>query len=97
MGETLATNITAKGVSASASDGLTTLANKVLQITGGGGSTTLFEDKCDSASGLTNYGSAISLGSNSTATLSYDSTMNAYKLTSNSSDVKFIPITALDG
>jgi len=38
LGETLATNITAKGVSASASDGLTTLANKVLQITGGGGS-----------------------------------------------------------
>lgn len=45
LGETLANNITAKGVSASASDGLTTLANKVLQITGGGGSsTTLFED-----------------------------------------------------
>ena len=38
LGETLASNITAKGVSASASDGLTTLANKVLQITGGGGS-----------------------------------------------------------
>ena len=46
LGETLASNITAKGVSASASDGLTTLANKVLQITGGGGSTTLFEDAC---------------------------------------------------
>lgn len=97
LGETMAANITTKGVSASASDGLTTLAGKILQITGGGGSTTLFEDKCDSASGLTNYGSAISLGSNSTATLSYDSTMNAYKLTSNSSDIKFIPITALDG
>ena len=45
LGETLASNITAKGVSASASDGLTTLANKVLQISGGGGgSTVLFED-----------------------------------------------------
>ena len=32
LGETLATNISAKGVSASASDGLTTLANKINQI-----------------------------------------------------------------
>ena len=32
LGETLATNISSKGVSASASDGLTTLANKVLDI-----------------------------------------------------------------
>ena len=45
LGETLAANITTKGVSASASDGLTTLAGKILQITGGGGSTTIFEDK----------------------------------------------------
>lgn len=38
LGETMATNITAKGVSASASDGLTTLAGKIAQIqTGGGG------------------------------------------------------------
>ena len=37
LGETMATNITAKGVSASASDGLTTLAGKISQITGGGG------------------------------------------------------------
>ena len=48
LGETLATNITAKGVSASASDGLTTLANKVLQISGDTPTpptpTTLFED-----------------------------------------------------
>lgn len=181
LGETMADNLVAKGVSASASDGLTTLAGKILDIqTGGscyhiefseasytavGGSATLevylqenyapksgasvtvtgtdsstytattnnsgvasvtvtginanttftatyqgatatctvtaqtylFYDACDSASGLSNYGSAISLGSYSTATLSYDSTMNAYKLTSNSSDVKFVPITALDG
>lgn len=38
LGQTMATNITAKGVSASASDGLTTLAGKISQIqTGGGG------------------------------------------------------------
>lgn len=38
LGETLADNLVAKGVSASASDGLTTLANKVLDIQTGGGS-----------------------------------------------------------
>lgn len=38
LGETMATNITAKGVTASASDGLTTLAGKIANIpTGGGG------------------------------------------------------------
>lgn len=39
LGETIATNLTAKGVTASASDGLTTLAGKINQIqtgTGGG-------------------------------------------------------------
>ena len=36
LGETLADNLVAKGVSASASDGLTTLANKVLDIQTGG-------------------------------------------------------------
>lgn len=41
LGETMATNITAKGVTASASDGLTTLAGKISQIqTGGGGGCT---------------------------------------------------------
>lgn len=39
LGQTMATNISNKGVSASASDGLTTLAGKIAQIqTGGGGS-----------------------------------------------------------
>ena len=39
LGETMATNLTTKGVSASASDGLTTLAGKILNIqTGSGGS-----------------------------------------------------------
>ena len=41
LGETMATNISAKGVTASASDGLTTLAEKIAQIsTGGGGGCT---------------------------------------------------------
>lgn len=41
LGQTMATNISAKGVSASASDGLTTLAGKISQIqTGGGGGCT---------------------------------------------------------
>ena len=41
LGQTMATNITAKGVTASASDGLTTLAGKISQIqTGGGGGCT---------------------------------------------------------
>ncbi len=44
LGQTMATNITAKGVSASASDGLTTLAGKISQIqTGGGGSSNIVQ------------------------------------------------------
>jgi len=100
LGETLASNITAKGVSASASDGLTTLANKVLQISGGGGSTTLFEDDCSSSSGLSNYGTIHHLGNQTSGgALSYDSTKNAYKFSpSNVADNGFcdIPIPSLD-
>jgi len=40
LGETMATNITAKGVTASASDGLTTLAGKISQISQSGGGCT---------------------------------------------------------
>lgn len=99
LGETLASNITQKGVTASASDGLTTLANKVLQITGGGGSTTLFEDDCSSASGLSDYGNSHYLkNSSASATLSYDSGMNAYKILGNTIDgFADIPIPSLDG
>lgn len=41
LGETMATNLTAKGVTANASDGLTTLAGKIANISqsGGGGAT----------------------------------------------------------
>lgn len=38
LGETMATNLTTKGVTASASDGLTTLAGKILNIQTGGSS-----------------------------------------------------------
>ena len=99
LGETMATNITAKGVSASASDGLTTLAGKILQISGGGGggSTTLFEDKCDSASGLSQYGTSECVrGSNATFTMTYDSTENAYKLSGTGNYHAMIPISVLN-
>ena len=43
LGETMAANITAKGVSASASDGLTTLAGKISQISQSGGGTPVVE------------------------------------------------------
>ena len=97
----MATNITTKGVSASASDGLTTLAGKILQISGGGGGpTTLFEDDCSSASGLSNYGTLHHLGNQTSGgALSYDSTKNAYKFSpSNVADNGFcdIPIPPLD-
>ena len=39
LGELMATNLTSKGVTASANDGLTTLAGKISQISGGGGVT----------------------------------------------------------
>ena len=99
LGETLATNITSKGVSASASDGLTTLANKILQISGDTPtpSTVLFEDACDSASGLSNYGSSECVrGSNATITMTYDSTENAYKLSGTGNYHAMIPISVLN-
>ena len=99
LGELMATNITAKGVSASASDGLTTLAGKILQISGGGGGgTTIFEDACNSSSGLTNYGSVVGIeNSQTSASIEYDSTENAYALRNTGNGIKVFPITALDG
>jgi len=74
LGETLASNITQKGVQASASDGLTTLASKVLQITGGGGSTTLFEDSCatNQTSQYTNFYEIWASSSTVNTSLSFD-------------------------
>ena len=80
LGETLATNITAKGVSASASDGLTTLANKVLQISGDTPtpSTVLFEDDCTSDK-TSQYSTNVRIGSTTNvATLTFDNTETAY-------------------
>lgn len=53
LGEKLATNLTNKGVTASASDGLTTLANKVLQISSGGGSTIIYQPTLDGTENIT--------------------------------------------
>lgn len=59
---------------------------------------TLFEDACNSNSGLSNYGTLVTIESAGTsASLEYDSTMNAYKLTSLSNGVKIYPITELNG
>jgi hypothetical protein len=181
LGETMADNLVAKGVTASASDGLTTLAGKILDIqTGGscyhiefseasytavGGSATLeiylqenyapksgasvtvtgsdgsvyngitnsqgiasvtvsnistattftasysnvsdtcsvtyatylFYDKCNSSSGLSEYGSSVLVrGSNATITMTYDSTENAYKLSGMGNYHAMIPIPALN-
>ena len=98
LGETLASNITSKGVSASASDGLTTLANKVLQISGDTPtpSTVIYEDDC-SADNTSDYGSSISLRNSGTSTLAYDSN-EYYTITNTRSQAEsFIPITDLTG
>lgn len=184
LGETMAANLEAKGVTASASDGLTTLAGKILTIPSGGscyhiefsedsyvavggtatleimlqenyapksgatvtvtgsdsslytgitdstgvasvtvtgltatatftasysnvsdvctvtvGPAYLFYDACDSADGLSKYGNSVYVkNTSSTLTLSYDSTMNAYKVVGNNIDgYAKIPIPALDG
>ena len=81
LGETLASNITSKGVSASASDGLTTLANKVLQISGDTPTptpTTLFEDDCTTDK-TNQYSTNVRIGSTTNnATLTFDNTETAY-------------------
>ena len=97
LGETMAANITTKGVSASASDGLTTLAGKILQISGDTPtpSTVLFEDDC-SVDNTSDYGSSIPLR-NGSSTLAYNSG-EYYTITNNSSGAEsFIPITDLTG
>ena len=100
LGETMAANITTKGVSASASDGLTTLAGKILQISGDTPTptpTVLFEDDCSSSSGLTDYGQIVPISSSTTTSyLEYNSTQNAYYVHANG-DWGVIPITVLNG
>lgn len=58
LGETMASNLTSQGVTASASDGLTTLSSKILNISGGGGTINLSSNK-----------SSISLFDSETATI----------------------------
>lgn len=181
LGETMAANLTQQGVTSSASEGLTTLAGKILDIQTGGGScykiefsedsytavggsatleiylqenyqpksgatvtvtgsdsslysgitdnsgvatvtvtvnsdttftasysnvsanctvtvpTYLFYDDCSSSSGLDQYGASKNFygGSQSTATLSYDSTENAYLYEGTGRYCSIKPITAL--
>ena len=74
LGELMATNITTKGVSASASDGLTTLAGKILQISGDTPTptpTVLFEDDC-STDRSSEY-SAVNISGFSTPSIVYNS------------------------
>ena len=66
LGETLATNLTAKGVTANASDGLTTLAGKILDIStgsGGGGVTNIVQG---------NFTTSSSGGTTGTLNLNYN-------------------------
>ena len=57
----------------------------------------LFYDDCTSSSGLSNYGSSISIWKTNTATanISYDSTENAYLLKGSGNYNAIIPITAV--
>lgn len=57
----------------------------------------LFYDACDSSTGLSNYGSIIQVENSTSATMTYDSTMNAYLLSSTGSGMKIFPVNALDG
>ena len=60
-------------------------------------SSVLFEDACDSASGLSDYGSSVAVrGSSSTMTIEYDSTENAYKCSGNNNYYAMIPIPILN-
>ena len=74
------------------------MANKVLQITGGG-STTLYYDPCTDNTKLGNYTTIIrGEGGNCTTTwVEYDSTENAMKLTNCDNKTKSLQISALDG
>ena len=99
LGETMAANITTKGVSASASDGLTTLAGKILQISGDTPtpSTVIFDEDGSVDHSSTLFGSYISLRNSGTATATYNNN-GYYVLTNTSADAEaFIPFPALEG
>lgn len=70
----------------------------VIDVSGEEDSTTIFEDDCSSASGLSNYSSSECVrGSNATMTMEYDSTENAYKVYGSGNYHCYMPITALNG
>ena len=78
LGETMASNLVTKGVTgASASDGLTTLAGKILQVPSGG-SKYSYEDDC-STDKTSDY-------TKTSATLTYDSTNNCYNIQNSSNN-----------
>lgn len=86
LGELMATNLTSKGVTASANDGLTTLANKVLQISGDTPTpTVLFYDDC-STDRSSEY-SAVNISGFSTPSIVYNSD-GYYTINSSSSGNK---------
>ena len=97
LGSLMAENLTTQGlIGVSASDGLTTLANDILLIQGGGGSTVIYEDDC-SVDNTSDYGSSISLRNSGSSTLAYNSN-GYYTITNNGSGKEsFIPITDLTG
>ena len=86
-------NITTGGTYTASYGGATATANVTIQ-------TYLFKDDCTSSSGLSNYGSLHKLRVNNVdGTLSYDSGMNAYKITTttaNADGLSDFPIPALD-
>ena len=103
LGSLMAQNLTTQGlIGVSASDGLTTLANDILLIQGGGGSdvpTILFQDSC-STDNTSDYINTIHIGSTSTTiNLAFDSSSNGYLFTGTGGDYfggKVIPITFQD-
>lgn len=86
------TGVTVGGTYTASYGGASTTCNVVIQ-------TYLFYDECNSSDGLSQYGSSVYVkNTSSSLTLSYDSTMNAYKVVGNNIDgYALIPIPALAG
>ena len=62
------------------------------------GASYLFYDACDSATGLSNYGSSVVVrGTNASASISYNSSENAYEISGTGNYFAGIPITPLNG
>lgn len=101
LGETMAANLTTQGVSSTASEGLTTLAGKILDIQGGGGSTIIFEDDATNNNRDTLFGaSSISLRNSGTSTVTWTSSSPSYyqvKVTKSNSDsfIEYLPLRGI--